>query len=69
MHAQEVVRAPFTRRAWAEAAYCLAALVPALAGGVALTVLLALGAGLTLSLVLAVVGVLLLLAGCGSPAR
>ncbi|MEU5579087.1 sensor domain-containing protein [Streptomyces huasconensis] len=63
MHVQEVVRVPFTRRAWAEAAYCLAGLVPALAGGVALTVLLALGAGLTLSLVLAVVGVLLLLAG------
>ncbi|WP_030775789.1 sensor histidine kinase [Streptomyces sp. NRRL S-920] len=52
-----------TRRAWREAAYCLVGFPLGLAGGVVLAVLLALGAGLTLSLVLAVIGVLLLIAG------
>ncbi|ATL32717.1 sensor histidine kinase [Streptomyces formicae] len=65
MHLHETVRAalraPFTRRAWAEAAYCLTGFPLGVAGGVVLAVLLALGAGLTVSLVLAVVGVLLLI--------
>ncbi|WP_405656065.1 sensor histidine kinase [Streptomyces sp. RK9] len=58
-----VLRAPLTRRAWAEAAYCLLAFPLSLAGGVVLLVLLALGAGLTVSLVGAVIGVLVLV-GC-----
>ncbi|MFJ2770711.1 sensor histidine kinase [Streptomyces sp. NPDC087300] len=66
MHLREAVRAalraPFTRRAWAEAAYCLAGFPLGVAGGLVLVVLLALGAGFTVSLVLAVVGVLLLIA-------
>ncbi|MEU1146737.1 sensor histidine kinase [Streptomyces sp. NPDC005863] len=61
--ATEVARAPFTRRAWAEAAYCLIGFPLGLAGGVVLAVVLALGAGLTVSLVLAVVGALFLVAG------
>ncbi|MEU1158512.1 hypothetical protein ABZ369_36715, partial [Streptomyces sp. NPDC005918] len=56
--ATDVARAPFTRRAWAEAAYCLIGFPLGLAGGVVLAVVLALGAGLTVSLVLAVVGAL-----------
>ncbi|WP_079086300.1 sensor histidine kinase, partial [Streptomyces silvensis] len=60
--------APLSRRAWTETAYCLLAFPPGLAGGVLLTVLLALGAGLTVSLVGAVVGVLVLL-GCLGLAR
>ncbi|MFH8562322.1 sensor histidine kinase [Streptomyces sp. NPDC017988] len=59
---RKAVRAPFTRRAWAEAAYCLIGFPLGVGGGVVLVVVLALGAGLTLSLVLAVVGVLLLIA-------
>ncbi|GHC53473.1 sensor histidine kinase [Streptomyces flavofungini] len=58
-----VLRAPFTRRAWTEAAYCLIAFPPALAGGVVLLVFLALGAGLTVSLLGAVIGALVLV-GC-----
>ncbi|MFD0418649.1 sensor histidine kinase [Streptomyces sp. NPDC127108] len=57
------LRAPLTRRAWAEAAYCLLAFPLSLAGGVVLLVFLALGAGLTVSLVGAVIGVLVLV-GC-----
>lgn len=58
-----ILRAPLTRRAWAEAAYCLIAFPLGLAGGVVLLVFLALGAGLTVSLVGAVLGVLVLV-GC-----
>ncbi|MFE0171242.1 sensor histidine kinase [Streptomyces sp. NPDC059002] len=67
MHVQEflrpVARAPFTGRAWTEAAYCLIGFPLGVAGGAVLAVLLALGAGFTVSLVLAVVGALLLIAG------
>ncbi|MER5299470.1 sensor domain-containing protein [Streptomyces lasiicapitis] len=66
--AAALLRAPLTRRAWAEAAYCLLALPLGLAGGVLLTVLLALGAGLAVSLVGAVVGALVLV-GCMRLAR
>ncbi|GGS07465.1 histidine kinase [Streptomyces aureoverticillatus] len=66
--AAALLRAPLTRRAWAEAAYCLAAFPLGLAGGVLLAVLLALGAGLTVSLVGAVIGVLVLV-GCVRLAR
>ncbi|MFD4635261.1 sensor histidine kinase [Streptomyces sp. NPDC058284] len=59
----EVARAPFTRRTWAEAAYCLIGFPLGLAGGLILAVVLALGAGFTVSLVLAVVGALLLILG------
>ncbi|GHE82752.1 histidine kinase [Streptomyces longispororuber] len=58
-----LLRAPLTRRALREAAYCLLAFPIGLAGGVVVAVLLALGAGLTVSLVGAVVGVLVLVAG------
>ncbi|MCI3935236.1 sensor histidine kinase [Streptomyces sp. AN091965] len=58
-----VLRAPLTRRAWREVAYCLLAFPLGLVGGVVLTVLLALGAGLTVSLLGAVVGVLILVTG------
>lgn len=66
--ATALLRAPLTRRAWADAAYCLAAFPLGLAGGVLVAVLLALGAGLTVSLVGAVVGVLILV-GCVRLAR
>ncbi|MGW0534083.1 sensor histidine kinase [Streptomyces sp. NPDC003032] len=62
-HVRETAGAPLTRRAWREAAYCLIGFPLGLAGGVVLAVVLALGAGLTLSLVLTVMGVLLLIAG------
>ncbi|MEI5101085.1 sensor domain-containing protein [Streptomyces sp. PmtG] len=58
-----VLRSPLTRRAWTEAAYCLLAFPLGLLGGVILTVLLALGAGLTVSVLGAVVGALILVAG------
>lgn len=58
-----VGRAPFTRRAWAEAAYCLVGFPPALAGGVLLAVALALGAGFTVSVLFAVLGALLFITG------
>ncbi|WJV50655.1 sensor histidine kinase [Streptomyces flavofungini] len=61
--ATTVLRAPLTRRAWAEAAYCLLAFPLGLMGGVVLLVFLALGTGLTVSLVGAVIGVLVLV-GC-----
>ncbi|MEU6820967.1 sensor domain-containing protein [Streptomyces atriruber] len=58
-----VLRAPFSRRAWAEVAYCLIGFPLGLVGGTLLVVVLALGAGFALSLVLAVVGALLLIGG------
>ncbi|GAA3130092.1 sensor histidine kinase [Streptomyces rectiviolaceus] len=61
--ARAVGRAPFTRRAWAEAAYCLIGFPLGLAGGVLLAVALALGAGFTVSVVFAVLGALLFIAG------
>ncbi|MFE0102334.1 sensor histidine kinase [Streptomyces sp. NPDC059009] len=58
-----VLRAPGSRRAWAEAAYCLIGFPLAVAGGVVLAVVLALGAGFTVSLLGAVLGLGLLVAG------
>ncbi|MGW6020399.1 sensor histidine kinase [Streptomyces sp. NPDC055099] len=58
-----VGRAPLTRRAWAEAAYCLAGFPLALVGGVLLAVALALGAGFTVSVLFAVLGALLFITG------
>lgn len=58
-----VGRAPLTRRAWAEAAYCLIGLPLGLVGGVLLAVALALGAGFTVSVVFAVLGGLLFITG------
>ncbi|MGY6019502.1 sensor histidine kinase [Streptomyces spinosirectus] len=60
-----VLRAPFTGRAWSEAAYCLAGLPVALVGFVLVLVLLALGAALTVSLVGAVLGLLLVVTATG----
>jgi signal transduction histidine kinase len=57
--------APFTRRAWAEAAYCLAGFPLAVVGFVLVLVLLALGAGFTVSLVGAVLGLLLVVTATG----
>lgn len=54
------LRAPLTARAWSEAAYCLAAFPLAVAGSVLVIVLLALGSGLLVSLVGAVLGALIL---------
>ncbi|NEB75235.1 sensor histidine kinase [Streptomyces sp. SID14478] len=59
------LRTPLTRRAWAEAAYCLLSFVPAVAGFVLVVVALALGAAFTLTLVGAVLGVLFLVGGLG----
>lgn len=58
-----VLRAPLTRRALAEAVYCLIGFPLGLVGAVVLLVLLALGAGFTLSLLGAVLGMLLVVAG------
>ncbi|GAA1915831.1 sensor domain-containing protein [Streptomyces durmitorensis] len=58
-----VGRAPLTRRAWAEAAYCLIGFTLGLVGGVLLAVALALGAGFTVSVVFAVLGALLFITG------
>ncbi|MER5437915.1 sensor domain-containing protein [Streptomyces sp. NPDC002790] len=52
-----------TRRAWAEAAYCLLCYAPALAGFLLVVVALALGSALTLTVVGAVLGAVFLLAG------
>ncbi|RLL67283.1 sensor histidine kinase [Streptomyces sp. Z26] len=60
-----VLRTPFTRRTWSEAAYCVVGLPPALVGFVLVLVLLAVGTALTLSLLGAVVGLLLLTAALG----
>ena len=57
-----VVRAPVSGRTWRELAYCLAGLVVGLAGFVAVLVPLAAGTALTLSVVGAMLGVLLLAA-------
>jgi signal transduction histidine kinase len=54
-----VLTAPFTRRAWAEAAYCLLSFPVALVGFVLVLVLLAHGVALTASLVGAVLGLAL----------
>ena len=54
-----VLTAPFTRRAWAEAAYCLLGFPVALVGFVLVLVLLADGVALTASLVGAVLGLAL----------
>ncbi|MGW6273055.1 sensor histidine kinase [Streptomyces sp. NPDC055060] len=61
--ARALGRAPFSRRAWAEAAYCLVGFPLGLVGGVLLAVVLALGAGFTVSVVFAVLGALLFVAG------
>ncbi|MEU3741677.1 sensor domain-containing protein [Streptomyces sp. NPDC032198] len=61
--ARAVGRAPLTRRAWAEAAYCLIGFPLGLAGGVLLAVALALGGGFTVSVVFAVLGALLFITG------
>ncbi|MFF1255527.1 sensor histidine kinase [Streptomyces sp. NPDC058321] len=60
-----VLRAPFTARAWAEAAYCLIGFPLAVVGTVLVLVLLALGTGLTASLVGAVLGLALVVAAVG----
>ncbi|NUP37260.1 MAG: sensor histidine kinase [Streptomyces sp.] len=60
-----VLRAPFTARAWAEAAYCLVGFPIALLGFVLVLVVLALGAGFTVSLVGAVLGLLLVVGSTG----
>src|SRR4051812_34857565 len=57
-----VARAPFTVRALAEAPYCLAGFPLGVAGFVLVVVALALGTGLTLSLVAAVLGLLVVVA-------
>jgi hypothetical protein len=60
VHASAVLRAPLTRRAWAEAAYCLVGF-PLAVAGVYITLLpLALGAALTVSLAGTVPGLLVL---------
>ncbi|MFD8777324.1 sensor histidine kinase [Streptomyces sp. NPDC059916] len=60
-----VLRAPFTARAWAEVAYCLIGFPLAVVGTVLVLVLLALGTGLTASLVGAVLGLALVVAAVG----
>ena len=59
------LREPFSRRAVAEAAYCLLGVPLAVAGFVLVVVPLALGAGLALSLVGAVLGLLLVVLAIG----
>ncbi|MFF7580206.1 sensor histidine kinase [Streptomyces sp. NPDC008061] len=60
-----VLRDPLTRRAWAEAAYCLLTAPVGIAGALVLLVLLALGAGFLVSLLGAVLGLLLMVTGMG----
>ncbi|WP_406427007.1 sensor histidine kinase [Streptomyces sp. NBC_00147] len=60
-----VLRAPFTARAWAEVAYCLIGFPLAVVGTVLVLVLLALGTGLTASLVGTVLGLALVVAAVG----
>lgn len=57
-----VLSAPFTRRAWREAAYCLLGSLVGMAGAVLLVLVLAFGLGLVLSLLGAVLGLLLVVA-------
>jgi len=59
--ARAVAVAPFTRRAWGELAWCLAGVPLGVAGFVVTVVLLAVGAGLSLTLVGSTLGVLLLI--------
>lgn len=58
--ARAVARAPLTRRAWAEVTYCLLSFPVAVASVPVLMLLLALGSGLTVTLLGAVLGVLIL---------
>jgi signal transduction histidine kinase len=58
--ARVAVRAPFTQRAWAELAYCLLGFPLAVAGLVVIVALLGIGAGLTVTLVGAIPGLLVL---------
>ncbi len=60
-----VLTAPFTRRAWAEAAYCFLSFPVALVGFVLVLVLLANGVALTASLVGAVLGLALVVLALG----
>jgi signal transduction histidine kinase len=60
--ALEIVRAPFTQRAWAELGYCLAGVPLGIVGFVVIAVLLAVGTVLTATLVGTVPGLLLLMA-------
>ncbi|MCD9877880.1 sensor histidine kinase [Streptomyces guryensis] len=60
-----VLGAPFTRRAWAEAAYCLCGFPVAVIGCVLVVVLLMIGSGFTVSLVGAVLGLLLVVTATG----
>ncbi|MEU0602733.1 sensor domain-containing protein [Streptomyces sp. NPDC006393] len=57
-----LLRAPFTTRAWAEVTYCLLGFPLAVVGCVLVLVLLALGAGLSVSLIGAVLGLVLVVA-------
>ncbi|HZD74312.1 MAG TPA: sensor domain-containing protein [Actinomycetota bacterium] len=66
--AGQVVRAPFTRRAWAELAYCLIGAPLGISGFVAIVALLFFGVGLTTTLVGTALG-LLLLVGALATAR
>ncbi|MER7176725.1 sensor histidine kinase [Streptomyces mesophilus] len=61
----EVLRAPLTRRAWREAAYLLITGLSGFVGAVLLLVLLALGFGFVLSLLGALLGLVLTVAGLG----
>jgi signal transduction histidine kinase len=60
--ALEIVRAPFTQRAWAELGYCLAGVPLGIVGFVVIAVLLAVGTAMTATLVGTVPGLLLLMA-------
>ncbi|MFD9822890.1 sensor histidine kinase [Streptomyces violascens] len=62
--ARAVLTAPFSRRAWREAAYCLLSFVPSLVGFTLITVIVvALGCALTFTVLGAVPGLLFLVAG------
>ncbi len=58
--AAAAVRTPFTRRAWAEMAYCLAGVPLGVIGFFVSVVLLAVGAGLTVTLAGTILGLLLI---------
>jgi signal transduction histidine kinase len=64
--ARAVVRAPFTRRAWSELAYCLAGVPLGVIGFVVTVVLLLIGAGLSVTLVGTLLGLLLLVMTLGA---
>ncbi|MFF3484205.1 hypothetical protein ACFYXC_13125 [Streptomyces sp. NPDC002701] len=60
--------APWTRLAWMQAAYCLVSFVPALVGfALILTVVVALGSVLTLTVLGAVPGIFFLVGALPSP--